>query len=660
MRFSLNFVREFLKVDLAPEELASLLTMSGMEVEHFEKIGDDWAFDIEVTSNRYDWLSIIGIAREIAACLHKKLKVSYPGVIKTPLLTEREIIIEDYKDCPFYVARTISQVKVKESSLELRQRILNCGLNSVNNIVDITNYCMLKWGNPLHAFDQDKLEGNIYIRRAASGERFIGIDNKERQLQPQNLVIADEKKVIALAGVMGAKNSEVGVNTKNIFLEAAVFSPVTVRRSRKIAALDTDSSYRFERKVFTDYLEFASQEAAVLIAQQASANYCGYKAAGKKPAAPKKKISLSLNHLNAYLGGNFAKVKVKTVLQNLDFKVTEAARDKIAVSPPPYRLDIEGQVDIYEEFIRIYGYDKIKPSLPFLTTQTSSTDSYKLKAKLRSLCSRLGLKEVITYSIESAKELAILGEENLIRLTNPLREQENTLRSALLLGMIKCAQYNLNHGQDNLRFFEIANIYYKHKDNFCEVPKIAYGSSGGQEEFFYLKAVTDEILKYFNLGGYYFKEKQIKNFTNALGAYLGEEEVGFLGKLDARLKAGFDLRKDLFFGQIDILSLQKNKKEKQYKNFSSYPAVYRDLSLILDKGVKFLIVEELIRNKGNYVSNLSIIDIYKGKTLSRSQQAFTLRIYYRSREKTLTAQEVDATHNSIRLALARVPGVTLR
>ncbi|MDP2923840.1 MAG: phenylalanine--tRNA ligase subunit beta [Candidatus Omnitrophota bacterium] len=660
MRFSLNFIKELLKVDIPADKLASLLTMSGMEVEHFEKSGDDWIFDIEVTSNRYDWLSTIGIAREIAACSHKKLKVEHPTVTKKPILKEREIIIEDYKDCPFYVVRVIRNVKVEESIQKLRERVLHCGLNSVNNIVDITNYCMLKWGNPLHAFDEDKLQGNIHIRRAKDGESFIGIDNKERALHKENLVIADDKKVIALAGVMGAKNTEVDNNTKNIFLEAAIFSPITIRRSRRTAGLDTESSYRFERRVFGDYLEFTSSEASRLIQSEAAGNFFGYKEAGRKPLVSKKKITISLSHLNAYLGDNFPKGKVKNILGNLDFKVTGASKDKVTVYPPSFRLDIEREVDIYEEFIRVYGYTNIKSKIPFLITQVNPENIYEFKNRLREFIPQLGLREVITYSIEAEKELKACAEENLIKLINPLREQENTLRSTLLLGMIKSIQYNINRGQDLLRLFELANIYFKNDNDFCEKPMLSVAVTGEQNNFFYLKKVVEEILKYVNINNFHFKEMSVINFTNALQIFVGGKNIGFLGKLDSRVRDNFDLRKDLFFAQLDVAYLQKNMESKQYKSFSQYPAVARDISMALNKGVKFEPVEQIIKEKGSNMVDLRIVDVYKGKDLAPGQAAFTLRIYYQSKSKTLTSEEVDIIHNTIREALSKKEGVTLR
>ncbi len=276
-------------------------------------------------------------------------------------------------------------MKVGESPSWLKQRLENCGINSINNLVDCTNYCMLKWGNPLHAFDFDKIEGDIYVRRAREGEKFLGLDDKERSLSKNNLVIADEKKIIALAGVMGAKNTDVDENTKNVLLEAAVFSPLAIRRSRRDAALETESSYRFERRVFFDYLELASAEAADKIISLTKGRFYGYKMRGEKASREQVKIALSFAKLNDYLGVTIPEAEVKTILENLEFTITKTFREGIEVSPPLFRMDILREVDVYEEAARIYGYDKIPPVLPFIAVE-ARRDVYefkKLSCKLR-------------------------------------------------------------------------------------------------------------------------------------------------------------------------------------------------------------------------------------------------------------------------------------
>jgi len=691
MRFSLSFIKEFIKVDLPAQKLAQLLTMAGIEVEHHEAQGDDHVFDIEITSNRYDWLSIVGIAREVASCLGKKLDIKYPKIIKSPLIKDKLIKIENTADCPFYVARKLKGVKVSASPKFIQEKVVNCRINTINNVVDITNYCMLKWGNPLHAFDEDKIEGNIYIRRARPGEKFTGIDEKERVLNSENLVIADDKKVIALAGVMGAKNTEVTENTKNILLEAAIFSPLRIRHSRRAAGIDTDSSYRFERQVFSDYLEYASAEAAALIAEIAGAEFAGYLEAGHKPRVTDKKITLELDRLNKYLGAQYPKSKVKTILVNLGFTVKEPGKDKFMLLAPKHRFDITEDVDVYEEISRIYGYDKIKQQIPAIAHEVIKNEIYEFKKELRQFLCSLSLNEIITYSIESDEELNKLGYDNLIKLVNPLRAQENSMRPGLSLGMIKAINYNLNRSRSNLHFFEIANVYSGKEAGFCELPRLSIGICDEGKDLFYLKAIAEEIFKFLNVDNFEFREKSFFFCTSALevfiplpesnghaclrqsgplvnngagrrpnGAPVNKKSVGFLGKLDEKFANELGLKKDLYLCELDVTSLCAERKLKCYLPISPYPAVFRDISIALKKSRHFSDVEKIIKEKKEYISDYRIVDTYKGKDLEDGFVAFSLRLFYQSKERTLTSQEVDEIHNAIRAGLSSQEGIKLR
>ncbi|MDD5584413.1 MAG: phenylalanine--tRNA ligase subunit beta [Candidatus Omnitrophica bacterium] len=660
MRFSLNFINEFLKVTVPPQSLVSLLTMAGMEVEHFEECDGDWVFDIEVTSNRYDWLSMIGITREIAACLHKPFTLKYPVVTKKPLLGTRRVVIQDLNDCPLYVGRALRSLTVKESPAYVRERITHCGINAINNIVDSTNYSMLVWGNPLHAFDEDKIEGTIYVRRAAAGEVFIGIDEQERLLSPENLVIADEKKIIALAGVMGAKNTEVDNSTKNVFLEAAIFSPLAVRRSRRCAGLDTDSSYRFERKVSADYLEYASSTAAQMMQELAAGLMSGYTCAGQKPRVAQKKITVSLAALNSYLGDTFPKEKVRQVLTGLDFKVENAPGQNLRITVPSFRLDVEREVDVYEEFIRIYGYDKITCCLPFLLGQPYLVSTFRFKNELRHFLSTVGLKEIITFSIEADKELSVLGYHDVIKLTNPLRGQENALRPTLLTGAIKSVRYNVNRAQENIRFFELANVYQRVDTDYREAPALSIAVSIEKESLPYLKRVIEELLQHLNVSSWAFVETKLPNFTNALSIVIDKKEAGFLGVLDQAVKKEFELKKDFMYAQLDVECLQSSLCERHYQPFSAYPATSRDISIAFKKDIKFREIERMVKEKGEYIVDMRIVNTYEGKDLPQGYQAFTLRLFYQSDEKTLTSGEVDTLHSQIRSTLAQAQGVILR
>lgn len=667
MRFSLSFIKQFIDLEISAEELAGILTMAGMEVEALEKREDDWVFDIEVTTNRYDWLSIIGIAREVSACLGKKFELKFPEIIKEPVIQKRKIIIENSVDCLFYAARAIEGVEPVRSPLWLEKLITNCGISTVNNVVDITNFCMLKWGNPLHAFDEDKIEGNIYVRRAKDEELFIGIDDKPRELNKQNLVIADDKKIIALAGVMGAKNTEVDAGTKNVFLEAAVFSPGIVRNSRRSVGLDTESSYRFERRVSSKHLEFALAEAEDMIEKLTQGKPGGYAQAGQESRETESEIVVNLTDLNKYLGVDIPGEKVEGILSNLGFGLA-VSNDRISVTVPAFRFDIEKNVDIYEEIARIFGYDKISSKIPFLAVQLDKelavderSKLYTFKNEIRTFVASLGAREIITYSIEEETESKSLGEENFIRILNPLKTQENIMRPSLLSGMIKSARYNLNRNQKNLRFFEIADIYSRKNENFTETSMLSLGVSGEKiKGVFYLKGIVEKILNYLNIDSI-FKEQSFLNFKNSLTIIAGGRNIGFLGKLDTRIRKDFALKEELFYAQLNVCSLNELRREKVFSSFSPYPEVFRDISYALRKDKKFSEVREIILDKaGEYLQDMRIVDEYKGKDIPHDYSAFTLRIFYQSKERTLTCDGVDVFNNAIRQALSCQEGIILR
>lgn len=669
MRFSLNFIKEFLDVKLSAQELANVVTMAGMEVEFLEQVDKDWVFDIEVTTNRYDWLSMLGIAREVAACTHSLMQVKYPKIKKTPCSKERKVVIENLGDCLFYTGRVLRGSKIKESPAWLKQRVENCSLSLINNVVDITNYAMLKWGNPLHVFDEDKIKGNIYVRRAKKGEKFIGIDDKERELTPENLVIADQEKIIALAGVMGAKNTEVDENTKNLFLEAAIFSPLVVRQSRRIVGLNTESSYRFERRVHADCLEYASAQAQQLIEELAQAKFMGYLQAGKKPQEKRKSICVELQKLNQYLGTDISKKIIGQILKNLGCALSSKGKeDKIVVAPPRFRFDLETSVDIYEEVARIHGFGQIKPKIPFLLRSTENKIKcdlqgllFAFKNQLRKTVFSLGLHEIVTYSIESSEHLEKLGEKDFIYLANPLRVGENVMRTTLLSGMLKAICYNLNRIQKGIRFFEIADVYSIKDKKLVEKPYLSIGVEGDEEQFFYLKAVLENILKSLNLSSFEYKEAKLDIYANVLKVYIDGKEIGLFGKVSRSAAKNFDIKSNVFFAQIDVFLLSQLKKDKVYCPYSAYPVIERDISMLFSKEQVFSEIEKVIKDIAkDYLYNFAVVDKYKGKDIPQGFFAITIRVSYQSSEKTLSAQEVDVIHNQIRENLGVFPKIELR
>ena len=563
MKFSLNFIKDFFIPPLSALEIAEQLTMAGLEVESFTKVGSDYIFDAEVTPNRCDWLSIFGIAAEISGLCNKPLKTKFPTLSAHFPLKEISIKVEDAKDCPLYIGQLIKGIRVDKPLPWLKERVAHCGINSINNVVDITNYCMLKWGNPLHVFDYDKIIGNIHIRRALDKESFLGLDNKEYTLSSHNLVISDDKKIIALAGILGAKASEVDFSTKNILLEAAIFNPLTIRRSRRAVGIDSAASYRFERGVSRELLDIAQLEAVRLMNTICQGTICGYYKVGRSAGHIVRKINFSLTELNGYIGRKFSSRKVKYILKNLGFKIEENDKQLFLCFVPFFRRDVKIKEDVFEEIARGYGYNRLPAALPSLIPQALADHRYIFKRELRNFLVQLGLNEVITYSVNNEDKLKYLRESNFIKLSNPLRKQENVLRTTLLAGMIEVVRYNLNQKNNRLRCFEIANTYHKVGKGFLELPVLGIITSGyglsacGQlreEGFFYLKSVAQQIVKFLNINleTVNFLEGKQFNLLNVLEINYKNNRLGFLGKLPLKVKQYFGIKDNVHYLQLDI------------------------------------------------------------------------------------------------------------
>ena len=379
------------------------------------------------------------------------------------------------------------------------------------------------------------------------------------------------------------------------------------------------------------------------------------------PEVKPKPITISLSHLSECLGVSLSGSKVKSILSSLDFSVKSSSKDKLSVVAPSFRFDINREVDVFEEISRIHGYSKIEPQIPHLVRKPQKTSLYEFKNKMREFLSLCGLNEIITYSIENDEELKAAAKRDPIIISNPLRKQENSLRTTLMTGMIKSIRYNLNRGQGDLKFFEIANIYYKDKKSFQEEPTLAIGASGEKETFFYLKGILAELFKNLNVDNFEFKQESLHGFFNALMIKADGRDAGFLGKLDESLKKEFDLKEDVFFASLNINVLMKLRAKKTYTPFSMYPAVSRDISIVLSNKKRFKDIENIIKDKSkDLLEKLEIVDIYKGKDIPHNASAFTLRVFYQSKERTLTSDEVDSLHGQIRDALSATQEIQLR
>ena len=483
MKISYNWLKEYVDIKLPADELARVLTMAGLAVESVERIALDHILELEVTANRPDWLSYIGVAREIAALTGKKLKIPVAAESRKPKAKIGiRIKVEDKKLCPRYTASIIRNVKVGESPAWLKARIEAMGLRPVNNIVDITNFCLFETGEPMHAFDLDKIMGGeVIIRRARSQEKITTIDNVNRLLDNSILVIADTMKPIAIAGLMGGLNTEVTFATKNILLEAAYFDPISIRRASRSLGVSTESSYRFERKVDIENIVRFSDRACGLICEMTGGISGGLVDIGDKKM-PRGVVDLKYSRLNKLLGVEIAPARAKKILNSLDLKTKSSSKDGIKLEPPSFRYDLNDEIDLVEEVSRVYGYDNIPATIPNIVEQPKRLPPDMVIAKkISSALTGLGCDEAITYSLISKRdlEMACVAADNVVEIKNPLTSEQEVMRPTLLIGMLKSVLWNINRKTKDLKLFELGNIYLKEPgDKFVEKRLLSIGVAG--------------------------------------------------------------------------------------------------------------------------------------------------------------------------------------
>ncbi|MDD4980428.1 MAG: phenylalanine--tRNA ligase subunit beta [Candidatus Omnitrophica bacterium] len=677
MKVTYNWLKDFVEIKIAPKALADKLTMAGLEVTSLEEKEGDSVFEIEVTSNRPDCLSIIGIAREVAAITGKKLKLPTTND-QRPTTRNGGIVsikIENKKDCPFYTAKIIRDVKVCPSPDWLRKRLELIGCRSVNNIVDITNYILFTYGEPLHAFDLDKiispLSGlpvsplEIIIRRAKNGEDIITIDNARRILSEEVLVIASGSdkqtgKPIAIAGVMGSKDTEVVEGTKNILLEAAVFNPVIVRRGRQKLGIQSDSSYRFERGVDTQIVEGASGRAVDLIRKLAGGG-CALAQRSGLPKAQRKNIKLGVSTVNKILGSKITVAEARKILNSLEFKARGGAKNTFQVGIPSHRPDVNSEIDLIEEVARIYGFGLIPQTLPQASPQVTSGQPRGLVSVIKNVLTGLGLNEVITYSLIDKDLLRhFTGQEvdEAIEILNPLSREQEILRPTLIPSLSLCVAHNLNQKQDYVNIFEVAKVFTKSSSGpreelylgiaLCGAKSLLLeeGSIKDDTGLLHLKGAIEVVLARLGIRAYNFQAMD----NGRIAINVGRERAGFLGKLPQQILDSVDIKnKDVFAAELSLDKfLSDVELEKKFVRLPLYPGISRDISLIIKEEVAAGDILEAIKKQGEpLLREVRVIDYYKGKQIQPGFKGLTLSCFYRREERTLTETEITPLHSGI-------------
>ena len=655
--------------------------------EYLGRSGSDVVYDLEVTPNRPDLNSVIGIAREIAAVTGNELKIPTIQFLNTesePIGGLVSVRNDEPELCPRYTARIVRKVKVGPSPDWLRSTLEKVGLRSINNVVDITNYVMLESGQPLHAFDYHLLSRaavpsapdrqdacpTIVIRRANEGEKFTTLDGKDRTLTNQMLLIADETKALALAGVMGGKNSEINANTVDVLIESAYFKPQNIRATSKKLELRTDSSYRFERGGDVGICDWASRRAAQLICDLAEGQVLGH-AIDHFPSHPApKQITLHFAKTQALLGIAIPHPDQISSLTKLGLKVVEQAPGICTFAVPTWRVDLKREVDLIEEVGRLFGIEKIPSTPPRGALGTNAFDAvYDQISEVRKILTGLGLNEAQGQTLIAKTEARSAKDEEIVALANPLSSDMDVLRPSLLPGLIHALRHNVSRKNHDVALFETGRVFINVNGRTKEERRVAIAITGQRALPFWsgeerdakfdasdLKGLAEDLLEQSGLRGIVFSRRTestawfLESATVTLG---GKLPLGELGQLLPGLAKKYDLRDAVFLAEFNLdLLLAKRNPVKSFKPLPQFPAIRRDIAMLVPEATTHEAVLQTVKQaKPANLENVELFDVFRGKHVPAGQKSLAYALTYRAADKTLTDAEVNAAHARVVEAL---------
>ncbi|MBU0686445.1 MAG: phenylalanine--tRNA ligase subunit beta [Candidatus Margulisbacteria bacterium] len=674
----------------SPEIMKMPLDASvGKDVKKVIGLGG-YVIDVDVLPNRGDCLSIRGVAREVSAILDQKLK-NKKGIFKRykkgdyPKVT---VQVSDKTGCPRYCAKVIKNVMIGPSPEWLRNRLLLCGIRPINNVVDVTNYILLEMGQPMHAFDLDLIAGNkITVRLAHKGEKIKTIDGSDIKLDEKSMVIADKNQAVALAGVMGGQNSEVNEGTHTILLESAFFNPVSVYRTSRKMKIRTESSIRFEKGVDLEVVAEALERGAQLLAELAGGEVSPQKIDVLSQSLKKKTIELNLAQLTRVFGKDIGVTGVKKILVSLGFEfISGSERSGVLNFAVPFARarDIEREIDLIEEIIRIYGYERVPRSIPNTTFDGKQTNAFdEFIEKARDVLVSTGLFEIKTFSMISPKDFTKLDipEGGLARevpvLANPFTEDEALLRPTLLPGLLKVSEHNQNWQTAETAIFELDKIFKSDKgkesqEEVCAAVcltalplKSIWKKEDKQKiDFYTLKGMLENVLSTAQVSNFEIKPlvHQFLQPGTAAVCRVGKSEVGYLGKLHPDIQSNYGIKNPVYVFEINLSQLFKHANlAKKYVPLAKYPSVARDIAMIVSSETAYDLVKDVILGAaGKLVEEIKLFDFYTGKPVPEGYYSLALRVTYRDKQKTLSDTEVNKIHTKVLDKLKNLLKVEIR
>ena len=631
---------------------------------------NDYILDLSITPNRADALSMRGLTYELGALYNNKVDFNDVEKEENYEATSLQVSIES-DSCRNYVGQIVKNVEVKSSPLWLQTRLMNSGIRPINNIVDITNYVLLEFGQPMHAFDKDLVGDKIVVRDAKEGEVLETLDGEERKLQTSDLVITDGTRAIALGGVMGGKNTEVSEETKNIILESAYFNPTSVRRTSATHGLRSDSSARFEKGIDPNMQKAALARAVELILELCP-NAVVESSVGVVNKEEEKVVEITTSYINNYLGITLSTEEIAAILEGLSFTV-EVSGENLVVKVPTRRPDISIKQDLVEEVIRIYGYDNLASTLPKFskTTKGGLTYSQRMVRDLRAVYASLGFNDTINYSLVSEEEATeyTLEDHHKVRLLMPMTETHSTLRQSLVPGLLNTVQYNVARKQKDLKLLEIGRVFFGSGDDNIQPKETLYLSAAltGEEratkwlkessslDFFAAKGYLEVVFERLGLDEKVtYRKSTLEGMHPGRFAevYLGEKRIGFIGEVHPRVADKLGLNTTYVF-EINLDEvISESKVKPKYEEVTKYPEITRDIAMLVDVKDEYQNIYNVIESvNSKLITKVELFDLYVGAELLVGKKSLALTITYSDKQKTLTDEEVTAVHDKVLSAL---------
>ncbi|MEY8847665.1 phenylalanine--tRNA ligase subunit beta [Psychroserpens sp. XS_ASV72] len=661
-------------------------TKVGTPVSELFEVENDEVFEIGLTPNRADAMSHFGVARDLKAGLLQKeinTELITPSVSAFHVENRTLKIDIDVKDkalAPRYCGVTISGVKVEDSPAWLQNRLKAIGLTPKNNIVDITNYVLHELGQPLHAFDASKIAGNkVVVKTLPKGTKFTTLDEVERELHEEDLMICDAEKPMCIAGVFGGINSGVTEATTSIFLESAYFNPVSIRKTAKRHALNTDASFRFERGIDPNITEYALKRAVLLIQEIAG----GDVTSDLMDFYPKKiedyQVRMSFDNAKKLIGQEIPKETIKSILTSLEIKVNNVTEAGLGLTVPAYRNDVQREADVIEEILRVYGYNNIQTTekLNASISNTSKFEDYKLQNIIGNQLASQGFYEILSNSLTTPKYVTLseqLKEAHNVEMLNPLSNDLSVMRQSLLFSGLEAVSYNINRKRNNLKLYEFGKTYHDFKSNREEYKKLSLFLTGDKtalrwnspvqkSDFFYLKGIVNSTLDRLGLSNHMVSPIKNDVFSEGIGLSIGKTKLVDFGIVSKKVLKHFGISQEVLFADFNwdnVLEMAKHNDIK-FKDIPKYPEVRRDFALLIDDKVTFGDIDKIaMQTEKQLLKDVDLFDVYQGKNLPKGKKSYAVSFTIQDEKKTLTDKQIDKIMKKLQTNFETQLGAELR